>query len=376
MERDAARPERSERENADSAVFDLIQRGTPEEQGAAIEELISRAEQSGDKRDWNIAALGLQRARRFDEAISILDQLVRADPADDVYRLSLATNYSQVSQVALCRFHLQYLSDHGATDEMRKLGREQLDGYERFIGLTEEDSRLRELQQQALLEATGREDCTPEDFVSLSRVLNRMAQAEPGKDWMKQSRTALEAGANRFPTDVKLLELLVAAYLTQDPEHRLDPTLRRLERLAPDSQVFDVLSHTYRQDTSYWERDMSQRTDRLFKEVTTGEPEISKSALGDLAHIVEQYPDNPWYRLTYAFALLSPGRHEEALRQARMLAAVDNPSHNFHFNLGQVFWISGDAVQGRRHLQLAAEYAKDDTERHDAWERISELEKV
>ena len=69
------------------------------------------------------------------------------------------------------------------------------------------------------------------------------------------------------------------------------------------------------------------------------------------------------------------GHCEEAAQQAKILDSVDEPSHSFHFNLGQIFYYCGDRVKGRTHLELAAKYASDEQERRDAWERISDLEK-
>ena len=370
----------TEQSNSDpsKAADRLVERartGTPSEQDAAISELVGRAEKSNDKYDWNLVAMALFEARRFDEAISIFDKLIQAFPAEDVIRLNLATSYSQVSQVGLCRLHLKYLAEHGGTEEIRKMGREQLAGYEQFIGLTEADTELRKLQIAALREATSSDGCPAEDFARLAKLFWRAAVLEPDRGWRDQSRTTLEAGVAKYPQDVTLLELLVGAYLSGDPESRLDETLRRLERLAPDSQIFNVLEETSRGDTASWGRDMSQRVGHLLNLVASDDPALREPALSDLRRIVDQYPQNPEYRLHYGFALMVIGDREEAARQAKILDSLDESTHSFHFNLGQIFYYCGDQVKGRAHLELAAKYANDEQERSDTWRLISDLEK-
>jgi len=51
-------------------------------------------------------------------------------------------------------------------------------------------------------------------------------------------------------------------------------------------------------------------------------------------------------------------------------------SHTFHFNLGQVSWLCGDAERGRHHLNLAMQYPGNDQEREDVRERIADLERT
>jgi tetratricopeptide (TPR) repeat protein len=377
MQGAAPQPERSspDRSKTVDRLMERVKTGDPSEQDEAISELAGRAEKSDDKYDWNTVAMGLFEARRFDQAISILDSLIQAFPDEDVIRLNLATTYSQVSQVSLCRLHLKYLAEHGGTEEIRKTGREQLEGYEQFIGFTEADTELRKLQIAALRETTSIDGCPAEDFVRLAKLLRRATDLDPDAGWMEQSRAALEIGVAKYPQDVTLLELLVAAYLSSDPEQRLDETLRRLEGLAPDSQVFKVLTEVSRQDNSGWARDMSQRVHHLLGQVAGDDPAMREPALSDLRRIVEQYPQNPNYRVHYGFALMVVGDREEAARQAKILDRVDEPSHSFHFNLGQIFYYCGDPVRGRAHLELAAKYANDEQEGRDAWERIADLEK-
>ncbi|NIE59626.1 MULTISPECIES: tetratricopeptide repeat protein [unclassified Burkholderia] len=356
--------------------MESIGAGDPLEQDAEISKLAERAEKSNDKRDWNEVAVALFNARRFDEAISIFDQLIRLYPDADHIRLSLATAYSQVAQVALCRRHLKYLAEHGSTEESRQTGRQQLDGYEQFIGLTEADIELQKRQIEALREATAFEGCPAEDFLRFARIFWRSAQLEMRAGYLDKSREILEAAVLVHPQDVGVLEHLVNAYLRSDPESRLDETMRRLEKLAPDSQVLKLLAETSREDPSNWGRDMGQRVSHLLQLVMGDDAALREPALADLRHIVEQYPQNPDYRMHYAFALMVSGDREEVARQAYLLYDVDEPSHSLHFNIGQIFYYIGDHVKGRAHLELAARYATNEQERSDAWNLISDIEKT
>jgi tetratricopeptide (TPR) repeat protein len=356
-------------------LLERIRSGHPSEQGAAMSELIGRAEKSGDKRDWGVVAMALFEVQRFDEAIAILDQLVQESPDEDGLRLSLATSYSQTGQVASCCRHLAYVAEHGGTEEFRQTGREQLEEYERFVGLTKEDGELRRLQVAALHKATAREDCPADDFLRLAKLFTRAAMLQTGEGSMEESCSVLEAGIARYPRDVKLHEHLVHAYLHNDPKKRLNATLRKLERLAPNSQVFRVLSEVNDEDGAAWSRDMEQRQRHLISLVFGDDPAARESALSELALIVERYPENSVYRLNYGFALSTMGKLEEAAKQARILENLDDSSHSFHFNLGQIFYFCDEPESGRAHLELAARYANDEQERSDAWNMIQQFEK-
>jgi hypothetical protein len=64
---------------------------------------------------------------------------------------------------------------------------------------------------------------------------------------------------------------------------------------------------------------------------------------------------------------------EAALDEAQRFARAPIDSHSFHFNLGQIFWICGDPVQGRHHLEQALRDAKDEGERQDVRDRLADL---
>ena len=118
---------------------------------------------------------------------------------------------------------------------------------------------------------------------------------------------------------------------------------------------------------------MSARVNSLFEQATNGDDATRSAALDGLHRIVAEAPDNPWYRVTYAFALAANGAHDEALSHAAILSQLSLESHASHFNLAQIYCLSGDPDNGRRHFELALRYASTDDERQDVRDRIREL---
>lgn len=110
-------------------------------------------------------------AGRNDDAVRLFDMLVQSAPANDAYRLNLATCYSQNQQIALCGEQLLYVAEHGSTDENRKLGREQLQGYDSFLGNTEQDRKLADLQMRSLRHRIAQASKKTEDFKTLAQLL-------------------------------------------------------------------------------------------------------------------------------------------------------------------------------------------------------------
>ncbi len=353
-------------------LLDRIKLGVEAKQQATIEELIEKAEQSNDPNDWNLAAIGFHQANRFDEAIDILTQLVDKFPAKDTYRLNLATAYSQIESIDLCRFHLKYLAEYGSTDEMRRIAKEQLSGYESFLGLGESDAKLRDLQIRFLEEAITRDSRAPENYIRLARLFIRISKLEPGGGGFTRAEKVLESGLNAIPNHREILELLLYCYLHTDPDQNLNATVSRLEQVAPDSSVLELLGDVYT-DGGGLSENLSGRAELLMQQVGHPDEGRSDAALRDLTRIVDTYPENPFYRLNYAFALIKVGRTQEALPQAVALDQVSSEEHSFHFNLGQIFWLSGEPVRGRRHLDLAIQYATTEQEEKCARDRIAEL---
>jgi tetratricopeptide (TPR) repeat protein len=356
-------------------LISRIQQGTPAERESAFEQLFALARQDNNLDTWNTVGVGLHFAGRNDEATQLFDRLVRAAPSNDAYRLNLATSYSQNEQIALCREQLLYVAEHGSTEENRKLAREQLQGYDSFLGNTEQDHKLADLQMRSLRQRIAQSSKTAEDFNNLGRLLVKRGRLDPTGDGLEQAVTVLEAGTAAFPKDVELLELLISCYLRHDPNQHLDLALKRLERMAPDSRVLSVLANQDEEEGRQFVKNNQARADDLLQQVIQGDQTRRTAALHDLAGLVNMYRDNPFYRGNYAFALMVSGQTAAALQQAEILEKNPAETHSFHFNLGQVYWLCGDARNGRQHLQLAYNYAANDQERQDVKDRISDLER-
>jgi hypothetical protein len=360
-----------------SELLDRIHRGSGADVNQALSELVSRAERSSDPDDWNAVGIGFHYAGLSDQSTRVFGAIVQHHPERDVYRLNLAISYAQTVQIELCRYHLRQLAEHGSTEEWRRIGREQLDGYERFLGLTEADQKLRELQIRSLRMAIDSPERTSGDFVMLAKLLLSRSKLEPGGDWLSQSASVLEQGREIFPRQSEILELLITTYLREDPEDRLPETVTQLEKLDPNSDALKLLATLGDEEAATFSQNIYQRADELMRLTIDNRDnnDIREAALHDLERIVTMYPQNSDYRLIYAFTLMGLKRCEAALEEARKLAVVPNNSHSFHFNLGQIFWICGAPTQGRHHLDIALRHAKDEQERQDVRNRIAELER-
>ena len=356
-------------------LFDRLKQGSNLEKKDALQELCRRVQETKDDPEAkNHLALGLQIVGKFTEAINIFKQLIQAYPDQDIYRLNLATTHSQARQFDLCKYHLQYLLKYGQTDEMHKIANEQLKGLEHFLGKENQDRKLREIQIGSLRERIKFKQDKPEDYLKCGRFLLSMDQQEPQGHWLDEAIEIFEEGCKQFPESVSILEHLVLCYLRNDPWNRLDELLKTIERLAPDSPVFDALNNDDRSTEQFYQQRLQHAYD-LFEQVQSGDEELKQAALQDLQRMVARTPTNPEYRIVYTWSLLLLDKKEEALKQAEIIHAIEDDTHEFHFNLGQIFSICGDSERGKYHLKLSLQYAKNEQQRQDAIERMADLSK-
>jgi tetratricopeptide (TPR) repeat protein len=373
-------------------LVEIVEKGSASQREAAIAELVERAQASNEVDDWNAAGVGFHFAGDHDRAIEIFEALIAHDPAADSSRLTLATCYSQIEGVEQCRHHLRYLAEHASTEEMRNVGREELQGYETFLGLNGEERGLRRQLVQALRGKVGDpgwegslqaslarlmmgEEWEVSAYDSLARNLMKESMLVGDEGLAREALTVLERGTKAYPEEPALLEMLVACYLHSASEEKLDEALNTLKRLAPDSEVFRMLESTHDDSAREFAERMSQRIDRLVRTTNGKDLELRTAALADLRQIVARFPKNRRYRARYAFALMGAGEKEGALEQAERLADDAPPDHPTHFNLGQVFWHSGDPKRGRHHLELSLHYAESDDERRDVHQVVADLER-
>jgi tetratricopeptide (TPR) repeat protein len=365
-----------EERSVSQGLLEQIGRSTGAEQQDAINKLIEQAEASNDPEDWNNAALGLYQGKRFDEGIDMLTQLVAKFPSQDAYRQNLATAYSQIESIDLSRFHLNYLVEHGSTEEIRRMAENQLSAYEAFLGMGEKDSKLRDFQTGFLKESISLDSTVPKNYIELARLFIWMVKLQPGQEWFKAASEVLEEGLRACSDRREMLELLAYVYVRADPERRLNGVVKELEQIAPESTILETLAEVFRQGGGSASQEMTFRVRMLMDQLSRRDDRMSEAALQDLARIVDQYAQNSSYRVNYALALGMTGHFEEALREATRLDQVADQQYMFHFNLGYIFWRLGDDARGRRHLQLADQYASNEEEKKSVRDRVTELEQL
>ncbi|WP_394839470.1 hypothetical protein LVJ94_21520 [Pendulispora rubella] len=356
------------------ALLERVEHGTDDERERALMALRKRAEMTKDADHWNTAGIAYSRAGQHSIARPIFERLVRAHPNGDAYRMNLAISLSQAQEVAGCRHHLSLLAEKGSSPDIRRSAQEQLRGYEEMLGLTPDARALREHQMEALRSAVARRE-RPEDYAALGRHLLREEKLEPLQGALDEAIAVLEDGHAAFPSDVTVLEYLIACYLRTGPHARLDAALEKLERIAPQSRLLSIVAESAAdaKDNDFV-RQRQARADELVVAAMKGSGAGRQAALDDLARIVAGAPDNVGYRLAYAFALSMCGAVERAREHAEIVARAIGESHEQHFNLGQVFWRAGDQPRGKEHLELARRYAKTPKEHADVDAILRELE--
>lgn len=356
-------------------LLQRIHNGSQLERAEALNELINNAKGTNHPDDWNLVGLGLHHSGYTNQAIKVFSDLVDQVP-EDIYRINLATAYSQIEQTELCKYHLTQLMSHGSTAEAREYGKAQLENYNRFLGLNDEDIKLRELQKASLRKKIRSNAHAPEHFVMLGRLLDKESRIQSDESKFIEAISVYEQGTSLYPNDVAILEHIIAAYLRYDPNNKLNETLQKLESLDPNSSFLDILHNLDDSDFDAFQQKNQQREAELLQLAASDDAKLKESALKDLRHMMTFFPQNPQYKLSYAFALSIAGKYNEALKEANELAAKPANSHPFHFNLGQTFWFCGEKDKARQHLKRAQELASNEQEIKDVEERLTYFESL
>lgn len=356
-----------------SEIIDLIASAVPDVAKDALGELESRARVSGNPDQYADLARAYIVLRRFDDAVDILSRLVEFDASRDEDRFSLAMSYWQLEQVELCRLHLAHVAEHAVSEPLRSRANVELRQYVEALGLGELDKQLMLRQEASLREQLTNVSAPAVSFIRLGRLLLRRGRLTGEADMQACAATTLEDGHQRHPKDPTILELLIFCYLHHDAGERLDRALHELEQIDPESDLLNDLKRQRPEDSESVQR-VAERVKGLLQQASTGNPPTRQAALKGLGAIVANAPTNTQYRLAYAFALVGNSEYSKALENAMLLSQTSIESHAFHFNLGQIFWLSGDDVRGRFHLELSLRYAHTDEERKDVRDRIAYLE--
>jgi Flp pilus assembly protein TadD len=351
-----------------SASGDLLERlkyGTPAEQEAILDELLARARaETADAVDVNEYAFALATIGRHSDAVAIWEALLEAAPDNAIARMNLSVSLSQLGHLELAHHHMAYVAEHGSEDE-RGVAQGQIAALERFMEVDAENGRFVALQLAALRERRAAGGMSKDDRMTLARRLYKGRRDDPDATGLREAALVLEEGLLAEPDSVPMMELLAACYLRHDPETRLEDLVARLERLAPDSPLIEILSD--QRDAPADRPATEDRVNELMSLVTAPESDdaVRAAAVADLSSVVSAFPDNPSYRSSYAFALAMTGRHDEARAQALRAGESAGESHSVHFNVAQVLWATGNQEAAERHLHQARRFAHDEQDLRD-----------
>lgn len=345
------------------SVLEALQQGTAVEREAALEELRARtATRPEDPHAVRDHAMALSEVGRIREAVELFRQLVKRYPDEPQFEADLAMAHLRFGNVALARHHLGRVV-HGGSEETRTFAREQLAVLDRFELRGEDDRRLRAAQLAVLRERIAGATPSEADVTALGRKLFSDSIREQDSALRDEAVAALERARAASPESVPVLELLVLFYSSRDPEGRLHPTLQDLERLQPESPVFDALRKSQRFAGQY---PLAGRAYELLGSMDSDDPAVREAVVHDLGSVVATSPENGSYRIAYALALMIDGQPQPAREQALIAAQYVDDDYADNFKLSQVFLGIGDLVLAGEHAQRAVALAGDDVEHQDA----------
>lgn len=316
---------------------------------------------------WERYGLALSAAGHGNEAISIFRNLTDNAPAGeqrDKLRYNLAFVYLQSGQLRLALHHFGQVAKSGATPEVREWASRGVQQVDDLTANGERDRRLFELQVAWTRERLATTSGSEEDYLALGRLLLQLDAVDTNSSHLEEGIRALEEGSQRYPVSVPIRELLLAGYSRGGSTAQWEKALVDLERLAPDSPILSTVQQSGIERPTHVENQL-ERARALIEQAGSEDPELSLAAVDELGRLVRTFPQNPDYRSLYAFGLLASGRKSEAMKEGEILEAAGTDTHEHHLNLGQIFWAAGDQEKGKRHLRLAAEYARTDEDLSD-----------
>jgi hypothetical protein len=340
-----------------------------------LQELRQRAATSSDPDDLNNLALAYAQLRRFRPAAELWEGLLKArgsSPEADVYRMSLATAYDDLGFSALSHHHFGYLAERGATDQLQQIGSEQLDRLEE----EEADRRIQaELRQQRFALALQRGESVGDlvDLETLGTLLPEVIHGEPSLDRIGRVRRLLETAAQHYPNSAAVLLGLLFATDELGDQQAYERVKDRLQALMDSGAAISVASDPAAMAARVARGTPAEAASHLFRLAQGSDPEVAAAAAEDLERLTNDNPRDTSSFFAYAFMLQMRGRQAELPAQLERLAALEAPTHHYHFNAGQLFMLAGDTARGRRSLQLALQLARTEEDAADAREILGAL---
>lgn len=344
------------------SLFDRIQNGSVNERREAVSQLVRRARRTSDPVDVDAAGLGLHLAGCTREAVVWYRPLVK----------EVAVIDARTSPVPLCRQHLRHLAEYGKTDEIQRLAQEQLNAYERSIGISPKDIQLREVVKRSLKSFIDRGDAAPADYEVLGPILLEEHVVEGSQEALKEALQYLRQGASEFASHPSIFQYYMLSLLRCRNETSVDEFAIQLERAVPE---WIALAIAIENISGIKSPELAQRTElrtrQLLQEVGGKDDNLRMTALSELALLSAAAPFDVLHRARYAFGLMVADDVREGIRQAHLIAALVAPNFGVHFNVAQLLWGGRDAAGCRRHFWLAFEYALDEEQRGMLEERLS-----
>jgi hypothetical protein len=97
---------------------------------------------------------------------------------------------------------------------------------------------------------------------------------------------------------------------------------------------------------------------------------MTDAVIEDLQRLSAETAYDTNFAFALGFAMLKTSRFDNLRELASRLPALEQPTHNYHFNAGQLFMAAGDTSRGVRSLRLALALATDEEVAADAREAL------
>jgi predicted Zn-dependent protease len=308
----------------------------------------------------------------------MFQELVQAFPDGDGYRLNLSVTYALLGQLDLCESELNEIARRSTDSDMLADVKARLAAVAADRRQVDLEARQASLQLTVLRKKVREGTASQEDYFLLARQLCGNAMVGGAEAGWSEATVFLESTSERFPDDVRFLELLATCYLVQYEDERLDALIPRIQRLFPESPVLAQVKANFQGRIS--EAGTSPSSDepkaQAWLQQAVEDRPSAEEAVRELGRLVNRFPVNPLYRMCYALALFFRGYHDEALNQADVLAPLVGTDHTGNYNIGQIYTFCGQPVKGQHHLEIALAAAQTEEDRHDASELLSVAQRL
>ena len=344
-----------------------------------LEELRRRAEAAHDAAAAaHYQALALAASGRARPAVPLLQQLVEAFPDKDSYRLNLSATYALLGQLDLCESELNEVARRSADPGTLADVRARLAAMSADRRQVELEARQASLQTTVLRKKVQAGTASQEDYFLLARQLVGNAGAGTSETGWSEVTAFLESASERFPDDVRFLEMLATCYMVQYQDEPLNALIPRLQRLAPESSVLAQVKAAIQSEESgaAMPAGSDERMARAWFQQAAEDRPSAEEAVRELSHLVNRFPMNPRYRMYYALALFVRGHHDQALHQADVLAPLVGTDYLGNYNIVQIYARCGQPVKGQHHLEIALAAAPTEQDRDDASEMLTAVRRL